>query len=262
VAIAQQGRTDLWPENSILLPLKKIIQHYAFQKATLVHAWGPVMTLSMKAAAVDMSKVLILPKGIDLEIFNCQNLIESERINAIVTRSLLPEYRHNIILEAFAILNKKQIDFQLTIVGDGPKLNTLKALAKKLQIENKIIFTGRVLNTALPELLQNANFYISMPTTEGVSASLFEAMATNCYPVVSDLPGNRSWIEHRKNGQLITIDNPDMLATEMIWAHENEAYRKIAVAENQQFVHTKANYKINMKIISDLYHELINAYQK
>ena len=31
VAIAQQGRTDLWPEKSVLLPLKKIIQHYAFE---------------------------------------------------------------------------------------------------------------------------------------------------------------------------------------------------------------------------------------
>src|SRR6187402_2663709 len=27
VAIAQQGRTDLWPEHSILLPLKRIIQN-------------------------------------------------------------------------------------------------------------------------------------------------------------------------------------------------------------------------------------------
>ena len=33
VAIAQHGRTALWPEKSILLPLKKIIQQYAFQKA-------------------------------------------------------------------------------------------------------------------------------------------------------------------------------------------------------------------------------------
>ncbi|MGK4569178.1 glycosyltransferase [Flavobacterium sp. 3HN19-14] len=39
VAIAQQGRTDLWPENSILLPFKRIIQNYAFKKADIIHAW-------------------------------------------------------------------------------------------------------------------------------------------------------------------------------------------------------------------------------
>ena len=82
VAIAQQGRTDLWPEKSILLPLKKIIQHYAFEKADLIHAWGPVMTISMRKANVDMKKVLVLPKGIDLEQFGNKKNTPSEKINS------------------------------------------------------------------------------------------------------------------------------------------------------------------------------------
>jgi glycosyltransferase involved in cell wall biosynthesis len=259
VAIAQQGRTDLWPDNSILLPLKKAIQNYAFKKATLIHAWGPVMTISMKEANVDMQKVLILPKGIDLEAFFYNPIsVNANKINAIVTRSLLPEYRHEIILKAFAILNQKRIDFVLTIVGDGPETNNLKNLAKKLNIDNKVIFKGRILNNALPQLLQDADFYISMPTTEGVSASLFEAMATYCYPIVTDLPGNSSWIEHRKNGQLITLDDSQMLADELIWAFMNEDYRKNAIAENRKFVEKNADYRNNMKIIADLYHDLIN----
>jgi hypothetical protein len=32
VAIAQQGKTDLWPEKSISLPLKKIAAILCFQK--------------------------------------------------------------------------------------------------------------------------------------------------------------------------------------------------------------------------------------
>ena len=80
----------------------------------------------------------------------------------------------------------------------------LKDLAKKLNIENKVNFTGRIPNTELPKLLQESNIYISMPITEGVSASLFEAMAANCYPIVTDIAGNQSWIKHRENGQLIT----------------------------------------------------------
>ena len=40
VVIAQQGISDLWPENSVLFPLKKAIQNYAFKKATLIHV-GP-----------------------------------------------------------------------------------------------------------------------------------------------------------------------------------------------------------------------------
>ncbi len=259
VAIAQQGITDLWPEKSISLPIKKLMQNYAFKKADLIHAWGPVMIVSMIEASVDMSKVLVLPKGIDLIKFKNENTANPEKICAIVTRSLLPEYRHDIILQAFAILNQKGIDFVLTIIGDGSQLSKLKNLAKDLGIENKINFTGRIPNTALPKLLQQSNFYISMPITEGVSASLFEAMATNCYPIVTDILGNQSWITHRENGQLVTIDDFEMLADELIWAFENEKYRYQAVANNRLFLEKKADYTINMKIIANKYHELIKT---
>ncbi|MFV8353534.1 glycosyltransferase [Flavobacterium sp. XS2P14] len=259
VAIAQQGKTDLWPEKSISLPLKKLLQYYAFKKADLIHAWGPVMTISMIEANVDMNKVLVLPKGIDLVKFNNQNTANPEKICAIVTRSLLPEYRHDIILKSFAILNQKGIDFVLTIIGDGTQLSKLKDLAKDLGIENKINFTGRIPNSELPKLLQRSNIYISMPITEGVSASLFEAMATNCYPIVTDIVGNKSWITHRKNGQLVTIDDYRMLADELIWAFKNEKYRNGAVANNRLFLEKNADYSINMKIIANKYHELINT---
>ena len=257
IAIAQQGRTDLWPEGSVLYPFKKFIQKYAFKKADLIHAWGPVMTISMKETGVDMSKVLVLPKGIDLTIFS-SSVINSNKIEAIVTRSLQPEYRHDSILKAFEILNQKGIDFSLTIVGDGNRLQFLKDLAKELHIEKKVFFTGRIPNTELPKLLLQSNFYISMPVTEGVSASLFEAMACNCYPVVSDIPGNQSWITHRKNGQLIEIDNIEKLAEELLWAFENSDLRNEAILQNRKFVEENANYHINMKIISDQYHELLD----
>lgn len=259
IAIAQQGRTDLWPEKSVLLPLKKIIQHYAFQKADLIHAWGPVMTISMIKASVDMNKVIVLPKGIDLAKFSAGNTANPEKISAIVTRSLLPEYRHAIILKSFGILNQKGIDFTLTVIGDGAQLSALKDLAKKLQIEQKVNFTGRIPNTELPRLLQHANLYISMPITEGVSASLFEAMATNCYPIVTDIPGNQSWIKHRENGHLIPVDDFEMLAEQVVWAFENSDYRKNAVLQNRKFIEQNADYSTNMKIIATKYHELINT---
>ncbi|AWK02883.1 glycosyl transferase family 1 [Flavobacterium crocinum] len=258
IAIAQQGRTDLWPEESKLYPFKKFIQKQAFKKAHLIHAWGPVMAIHMKTTGVNMDKVLILPKGIDLSLFT-PSTNNSNKIEAIVTRSLMPEYRHDSILKAFALLHQKGIDFSLTIVGDGTRLEYLKDLTTALQIENKVIFTGRIPNTELPKLLQQSNIYISMPTTEGVSASLFEAMACNCYPVVSDIPGNQSWITHRENGQLIEVDNIEMLTKELIWSFENPELRNQAIIRNRKFVEENANYDINMKVISGKYHELLDS---
>ena len=262
VAIAQQGITDLWPETSWLYPIKRIIQHYAFKKANLIHAWGKVMTHSMEKAHVDMQKVLVLPKGIDLSLFVNKNTASESQLNAIVTRSLLPEYRHDVILKSFAMLNEQGFDFSLTIVGDGIQLAALKELTKKLKLTEKVFFTGKIPNHKLPELLLKSNYYISMPTTEGVSASLFEAMATQCYPIVTDIPGNQSWVKHRINGQLIVVDDSDMLAAELIWAIENPKYRKEVTENNRTFIEQNADYSVNMKIIAERYNALINTTKK
>jgi glycosyltransferase involved in cell wall biosynthesis len=257
MAIAQQGITDLWPHNSPLYIFKKRLQNYAFKKADLIHAWGNSMAEHMKESNVDMDKVMILPKGINLDFFQFNDASDGALINAVVTRSLEPEYKHDLILKAFSIVKQKSIPFKLTIIGDGTELKKLKWLAKELKIDNEVNFVGRISNNDIPKFLQQANFYISTPTTEGVSASLFEAMACGCLPIVSDLPGNRSWIQQKGNGILVTIENEFNLAEEIEWAFKNTDFTKKAIIENRKFVEENANYKINMKKIAFIYHDLI-----
>lgn len=257
MAIAQQGITDLWPLNSPLYILKKKLQNYAFKKADLIHAWGNSMAEHMKESNVDMDKVMILPKGINLDFFEFNDTSDGTLINAVVTRSLEPEYKHDLILKAFSIVKQKSIPFKLTIIGDGTELKKLKWLAKELKIDNEVNFVGRINNNDIPKFLQQANFYISTPITEGVSASLFEAMASGCLPIVSDLPGNRCWIQQKENGILVTIENEIKLAEEIEWAFKNTDFTKKAIVENRKFVEENANYKVNMKKIAFTYHDLI-----
>ena len=257
MAIAQQGITDLWPHNSPLYILKKRLQNYAFKKADLIHAWGNSMAEHMKESNVDMEKVMILPKGINLDFFQFNDASDGTLINAAVTRSLEPEYKHDLILKAFSIVKQKNIPFKLTIIGDGTESKKLKWLAKELKIDNEVNFVGRINNNDIPKFLQQANFYISTPITEGVSASLFEAMASGCLPIVSDLPGNRCWIQQKENGILVTIENEFKLAEEIEWAFKNTDFTKKAIVENRKFVEENTNYKINMKKIAFTYHDLI-----
>jgi glycosyltransferase involved in cell wall biosynthesis len=257
MAIAQQGVTDLWPHNSPLYIFKKTLQDIAFKKADLIHAWGNVMAEHMAESNVDMSKVMILPKGINLDFFNFKETHDDTMIHAVVTRALEPEYRHNIILKAFSIVKQNKIPFRLTIIGDGTELDSLQLLAKELNIENEVDFVGRISNNEVPKYLQESNFYISMPITEGVSASLFEAMACGSFPIVSDLPGNRNWIGEKVNGILVPSENHIKLAEELEWAFNNSNVTKKAIVENRKFIEENANYKINMKKIADTYNDLI-----
>lgn len=259
IAIAQQGFTDLWPQDSLLYFFKKLLQDYAFKKADLIHAWGKVMADHMAESNVDMAKVLVLPKGINLDFFAFNGKPDDTIINAIVTRSLEPEYRHDVILKAFAILKQKNIPFRLTVIGDGTEFSNLTALAKKLDIAELVLFKGRVNNNDIPKYLQQSNFYISMPITEGVSASLFEAMACGCFPIVSDLPGNRCWLSEKVNGILVPSENHIKLAEELQWAFDNNELTRKAIVDNRRFVEEHASYKTNMKKIAATYNDLIKV---
>lgn len=258
IVIAQQGISDLWPKGSPIYFLKKKLQYYAYHKATLIHAWGNVMLAAIRATNVSDDKIMLLPKGINLEQFTFRDS-SNDTIKAIVTRSLFEEYDHITILKAFKILSLNNLSYQLTIVGDGKLLDHLKSKIQEFGIENNVHFTGKISNHDLPKYLKNSNIYISMPTTEGVSASLFEAMACGCYPIVSDILGNSQFINHQKNGQLVQVANAEMLANEIMWSFENISLRCKAVEENRNFVTQHANYKKNMTIIAKKYHQLIDS---
>jgi hypothetical protein len=71
---------------------------------------------------------------------------------------------------------------------------------------------------------------------------------------VTDIAGNKSWIKHRENGNLVPTDDYNALAEELIWSFETK--RIESIVNNRKSLNKKANYKINMKIISNKYHNL------
>jgi len=264
IAIAQQGITDIYPLDSPFLPLKEFIQHYAFKKATLIHAWGPAMASTMAEKKTDMSKVMVLPKGINLDFFKLDDndARYSTKIRGIVTRSLLPDYKHATIIKACSILKKKGYQVEILIAGKGRLKPELMALAKALDVEQEVRFLGSINNLALPKYLNACNFYISMPVTEGVSASLFEAMACGLYPLVTDLPGNQSWITQGQNGHLIAVEDAEMLANRIEEVWQKPDYLRSVVRQNRSFVEANANYSVNMRKIASKYHNLIDGSAK
>ncbi len=259
VVIAQQGITDIYPPNSLSVPLKEWMQKYAFKHASLIHAWGEIMTYSMIRKGTDINKIMVLAKGIDLRKYQYSPNIKDDKIRAIVTRSLAEDYRHETILRAFEIIKQQQIPFELLIIGDGNLKEQLIESASDKGIQKEVIFAGRIPNTDLPQYLSNSDLYISMPCTEGVSASLFEAMSAGCYPIVADLPGNRSWITNEINGRLIKVDDVQGLVTAIKWYAANRHGLRQVLDKNRETIEQKASYEINMKTISNKYMAIING---
>ncbi|MCW3093138.1 MAG: glycosyl transferase family 1 [Ferruginibacter sp.] len=260
VIIAQQGITDIFPPDSFTAILKERMQSYAFKYASLIHAWGEIMTYSMLRKGADPNKIMVLAKGIDLRNFMYSPDLKDGKIRAVVTRSLTEDYRHETLLGAFEIIKQQEIPFKLTVIGGGHLKEQLIQSAIDKNIHDEVDFVGRIPNADLPKYLSDSDLYLSMPCTEGVSSSLFEAMSSGCYPIVTDLPGNRAWITDAMNGRLIKVDDVHDLATAIRWYAVNRGGLGHILKKNREIVEQKVSYEKNMKVICSKYIEIIKNF--
>lgn len=256
--VAQQGITDAFPEEGFSGTYKRVFQRLVYKNVNLVHAWGHVMTYAMLETGASPSKIMVKPKGINLERYTFPNQENENQIPlGIVTRSLSEIYRHDMILESLAILKKRNILVACWIVGDGVLKEKLHTLAGRLDIMDQVNFLGKIENKDLPSLLHQADFYLAVPETEGVSASLFEAMACGCYPIVTDLPANRAFIRPGQNGMLVPTGNPEKLADmiELFLKRRNSLTHFLE--ENRAYIESEVDFNKNMKQIWSRYQALL-----
>lgn len=256
--VAQQGITDAFPEVGFAGWYKRILQREIYTKADLIHAWGYVMTYAMLESGAAPSKIRVLPKGINLVKFTFFPEIEERKYTAIVTRSLFDIYRHEEVLEAIFILKNLGILLNCIMIGAGIREEILKEKTIHLGLQDQIKWLGRIPNDQLPNYLGQAQIYIAVPETEGVSASLFEAMACGCFPIVTDLPANRAFIRHGENGLLVPVGSPNLLANEIAkYLMNSESFTR-GIIENRGFIEHNCDLKHNMRSFYKTYQTLVN----
>jgi glycosyltransferase involved in cell wall biosynthesis len=244
--VAQQGITDAFPEEGFDGMYKRMLQRAIYTKADLIHAWGFVMTHAMLSTGAPPSRILVKPKGLDLDKYRFFEPSSERRYVAIVTRSLYSIYRHEEILEAIATLKNDGIRLDCIMVGIGDEEQNLKRKTQQLEIGDQVNWVGRIPNEKLPNYLAKAQIYIAVPETEGVSASLFEAMACGCFPIVTDLPANRAFIDHGKNGLLIPVGKPkNLIAAIKEYLVNSEKYTA-GMHYNRKYIEQNCDMKTNM----------------
>jgi len=259
--LASQGITDVWPEHHWTTPMKATLARYAIKRAEMIHAWGAHMAVSIFELGATEEQMFIMPRGIDTDIFSMpvgkENHTNGRTFKICVTRGLYPEYNHLVILKAIKKLVDEGFDIHLTIAGTGVEMDNIKAFISANSLEKVVCLAGYIPNKELPSLLQQSDIYLSMPSTEGVSASLLEAMSCGCFPIVSDIVANRVLIRTGENGYLVTLDDVDELCSKIKAVINNPDLFKNAVLENRNYVMRNASLKTNMPLFVEKYKELI-----
>jgi sugar transferase (PEP-CTERM/EpsH1 system associated) len=113
---------------------------------------------------------------------------------------------------------------RLVLVGDGPLLNTMRALAANLGIADIAWLPGSTDN--VPRLMQALDVFVLPSLNEGVSNTILEAMATGLPVLASAVGGNVELVEDRVTGRLFPAGNAEELATRLEDYLDNAALRR------------------------------------
>jgi glycosyltransferase involved in cell wall biosynthesis len=91
----------------------------------------------------------------------------------------------------------------LVVVGAGPELEPLRALADRLGVGPRVVFTGWVDETHKWQILQCADAYVSCTMHEGFGLVYLEAMAAGLPVITSDHGGQVDFLRDGENGYLV-----------------------------------------------------------
>lgn len=111
----------------------------------------------------------------------------------------------DVMLEAFATRVRSGSESVLILAGpsEGRDQDKLRALAGKLHVDDRVIFTGLVSGRDKMELLRDADVFLMPSRYEGLSMSLLEAMAAGLPIILSDRCGLHREIVRMNCGRVV-----------------------------------------------------------
>lgn len=114
------------------------------------------------------------------------------------------------LIRAFKLIRERIPRTVLVLVGDGPLRSDLENLAANEGLSGSVVFTGN--RKDVPKILNLLDVFVLSSLSEGTSVSLLEAMASGVVPVVTDVGGNASIVDHAINGIVVRPKNVEQLA--------------------------------------------------
>ena len=157
-------------------------------------------------------RTILLPWGVDLDRFRPGHGDAATALRAsldwqdativVMARAHEPVYGVDVAVDGFILAAIEQPSLRLLVAGDGSLTGSLHDRLSQAGMGERARFMGRVPNTEVPTLLGVADIYLSASRLDGSSVTLLEAMAMGLPAVVSDIPGNREWVEDGTTGRL------------------------------------------------------------
>jgi len=205
--------------------LMRELEKQAAQEADLVITLTEELCDELASWGVARDRIIIVPNAVNSERFQ-PTAPDAEVAKELKLKPGVPVIGYagsavayeglELLLEALAKLSAQGQEFTFVLVGDGKAIDTVKAKAKALSIEEKCRFAGRVPFEQVPRYLSCMDIMpvprLSSAVTEMVSPlKPLEAMAMGKAVVLSDVSPHKSMAGQNERAQLFKKDSADDL---------------------------------------------------
>lgn len=156
-------------------------------------------------------KAKIVPIANPTPYENIENTPSLEYKTVLAMGRLTYQKGFDLLLDAWALVCKRNHDWTLKIVGSGEDELKLKEQAKRLDIENRVIFISATKD--VQQYFRTSSFFCLSSRFEGFGMVLIEAQSFGLPIIAFDCEaGPSDLIEHEENGYLIEQLNTESLA--------------------------------------------------
>lgn len=219
---AQQSHGRMWDFLRIRL----------YRYAAVVTANSHQALDAMKAY-VPVQKLAYVPNPI--EIPTIQENIQREK-SVLHVGKLIAQKAHDVLLHAWVLVVKDHPDWRLDLVGDGPRMEEMKALCVELGIEDSTHWHGWC--SDVERFYQSSSIFVLPSRFEGTPNALMEAMSFGMPCIISDQTGGGlDFVEQDVSGLIVQSDRPQELADSIKRLIEGESLQqklKTAARERMQ----------------------------
>jgi glycosyltransferase involved in cell wall biosynthesis len=228
-------------------------------------------TVRRKAVTFGMpaEKIVTFPWGVDLQHFSPdgasfpgwgakdpqeQNSQESRAPFVILsTRSWEPVYGVDVLARGFVKAAQQNPDLRLVMLGGGSQAGLLRQIFAQGAVQEQVHFPGQIGQKDLPRYYRSADLYLSASRSDGTSISLLEAIACGTPVLVSDIPGNREWVQPGVQGWWFADGDPNALAAAILNAVQARDKLPEMGRAARQLAEQRANWEMNFQCLLKAY---------
>ncbi len=216
--VALHACTLIVPRARQILTLQTTNRHFLRRHIMRTPDTVTAISNALARQAVDFGRkdVIVIPNGIPYSQIRAACESHKKIPGRILFVGRLEKMKGiDVLLNAFAQIEKFHPAATLHIVGDGSLRQELENLAHELNLTNRITFLGRLNGNALLREYAEAEIFCGLSRSEALGNVFLEAQAAGCAVVATTVGGIPEIVLHEKTGLLVAPDDPEAAALAM-----------------------------------------------